>query len=448
MSSENSSGQQSEGEPGNEVRFLSLHARYGSEVVSVIGPDNTLLYESDSVEAMLGCPHTDEALATDNRLGQVHPEDVESVAQAMEACFATPGESPSVEYRIKDAEGNWRWLESRGVNILDDPEVGGVVVSTRDVTDRKQAEEALKESERRFRQLFEQLVDAVVVHDSEGNVADANQQVSRYLGYSREELLSMKVGDYETKLLSQEERAERERAGGTLWQRIVANEPGTVIETSLGENRRKDGTTFPVEVQVGGVDYGGRRMVLSSIRDITERKALEERLKHQALHDPLTGLPGRELLNDRLCNALAHAERVEESVAVVFVDVDDLKLVNDSLGHEAGDRMLCTVGERLKECVREEDTVARISGDEFVILLGSSGAEEHALLVSDRILQELDEPLHVGGREIPATVSMGIAVGPHPGQSAGELIRQADAAMYRAKEKGKAKYEVFEEQGE
>lgn len=585
-------------EPEIDSSFLSLHARYGSEVVSVIGPDNTLLYESDSVEEMLGYRHTDEALAEDNRLGQVHPEDSESVARAMEACFATPGEHPPVEYRMRDAEGNWRWLESLGVNLLSAPEVGGVVVSTRDITDRKRAEEALKESEKRFRQLFEQSVDTVLVHDEDGNVVDANQQAVRSLGYSRDELLRLKVSDYEMRLLSEEERAERERSGGTLWQRVLANEPGGVIETSIGEHRRNDGTTFPVEVLVGGVDYGGRRMILSSIRDITERKlaseavaeseerfriafeeapvgvalvgmsghllrvnhalsgmlgytkeellsmtsygvthpddrapsqewmkgqersdtlgqtielryvrkdgsvlwalvsaslvrdfrgepghwvchyqditgrkALEERLHHQALHDPLTGLPGRALLTERVHRTLELSRRRKESVAVLFVDVDNLKIINDSLGHKAGDRLLRVVGERLHECVREGDTVARFGGDEFVVLLDRPGDEEDALLVVRRILKRLEEPLLANGYEVPLTVSVGIAFSASPGlgssgeispgktdaknnaetdvesaESAEDLIRHADTAMYQAKAAGGGDYAIFRQE--
>lgn len=689
---------------GKRARFLSLHARYGSEVISVVGPENALLDESDSIERMLGYRYAEDVSAVGDWFRYVHPEDIARLAGTVEECRSTPGESPPVEFRIKDAQGRWRWLESRGINLPGDPEVGGVVVSTREITERKRAEQTqqeseqrlrvafesapmgicvldlegtiltanpslcgmlgysrdelvgksafelihpehvgrsrecvrrllageqgragmekrllsrtggevwiycdmhlrcrpehtadrqpeyivcyiqhiagrkraeqeLRESERRFRQLFDQSVDAVVVHDVEGNIRDVNQQSCRFLGYTREELLSMKIGDYETKLLSAKERAQRERSGGTLWQRIVANEPGEVSGIHEGENRRKDGTTFPVEVKVGGVDYGGERMILSSIRniterkraqqtlaeseerfrvafeeapvgvaligmdsrflrvnlalcdmfgyaeedllsltsydltltqdhaaseewmarqerwgahhdtmelrfvrrdgsiiwasvgaalvedatgqpshwvchyqDITERRALEERLKHQALHDPLTGLPGRELLTDRLDRALASARRGGGSVAVLFVDVDNLKLVNDSLGHEAGDRLLRGVSERLRGCLREEDTVSRFGGDEFVILLGSTGSGEEALLAARRILRELEKPLYVDDYEIPVAVSVGVASGPSPDESAGDLIRHADAAMYRAKAAGGGGYATFDPQ--
>ncbi|WP_053058145.1 sensor domain-containing protein [Rubrobacter aplysinae] len=584
--------------------IFSVHARYGSEVVTVLEPDGTIRGETSTIYRLLGY-RPEDVEGTDYDPGQskwfgfVHPEDSEKLLSAVGGCLATAGESPAVEYRIRHADDSWRWFESRGVNLASDPQVQGVVVSTRDVTDRKEAEQAriqsetrlksafedapmgvvvydlestliavnpalckmlgydrqellgsspleithpddrprsqqrtrklldgefrekglekrylrkgggfvwaycearlvldegerpshfvchiqditerkrteteLAESERRFRQLFEQSVDAVIVHDSEGNITDVNRQAVLSLGYSREELLSMNVSDYETKLLSEEERTERQRSGDTLWQRIVANEPGTVIGTSNGENRRKDGSTFPVEVLVGGVDYGGRRLILSSIRDVTERKALEERLKHQALHDPLTGLVGRELATDKLKSALARSRRNKESVAVLFVDVDNLKMVNDSLGHEAGDRLLVNAGEQLQQCVREGDTVARFGGDEFVVLLESSGSEEDALLVADRILKRFEEPLRVSGYEVPVTVSVGVAVdsywaesshveetapesssveastdrGESGSVSAGELVRQADAAMYRAKSSGGASYAVFEPQ--
>jgi diguanylate cyclase (GGDEF)-like protein len=205
-------------------------------------------------------------------------------------------------------------------------------------------------------------------------------------------------------------------------------------------------------------------------QNITDRKALEERLRYQALHDPLTGLPGRELLTGRLRRILELSRRREESVAVLFLDVDNLKIVNDSLGHEVGDRLLREVGERLRECVRAEDTVARFGGDEFVVLLDRPGSEEESLLVVRRMLDRLEEPLPVNGYEVPLTMSVGIAfsaASDSPGspsfgetsarvsdvkstestenaESAEGLIRHADTAMYRAKAAGGGGYTVFD----
>nr|MDP9478110.1 EAL domain-containing protein [Actinomycetota bacterium] len=257
---------------------------------------------------------------------------------------------------------------------------------------------------------------------------------------------SMRVGDYETNLLSPEEREGRERRGGTLWQRIVANEPGAVTEVSEGEHRRKDGTTFPVEVRVGGVVYAGERMILASSRDVAERKALEERLEHQAFHDPLTGLPNRALFQDRLEHALARAGRDDGAVAVLFLDLDDFKVVNDSLGHEAGDKLLVEVAGRLRGCLRPGDTAARLGGDEFAVLLEGAAGEGEALRVADRIGDALKTPVPLGARgshEARANASVGVALG-RSGQRAGDLLRDADVAMYGAKARGKARHELFD----
>jgi diguanylate cyclase (GGDEF)-like protein len=211
------------------------------------------------------------------------------------------------------------------------------------------------------------------------------------------------------------------------------------------ENRRKDGTTFPVEVRMGSVDYGGRRFILSSVRDITERKAFEAQLTYQALHDSLTGLPNRTLFLDRLEHALARTGRRQAAtVAVLFMDLDDFKNVNDSLGHEVGDELLRAVGARLKEHLRPGDTAARLGGDEFAILLEDVRGVEDAAWVAQRIIEKLRAPFAVMGHEIFFTTSIGISLSTSEKVRAEEVLRDADLAMYQAKEKGKGGYQVYD----
>ncbi len=317
-----------------------------------------------------------------------------------------------------------------------------ILASARDITDRERTEQRLVESEERFRQLFEQSVDAIMVLDERGNVVDVNSQACTSLGYTREELLSMTLRDYEMRLLSEEERAERERAGGTLWQRILAEEPGSVTGMHLGEHRRKDGTTFPVEAHVGGVDYGGRRMIFSSIRDITERRTLEAQLEHLAFHDELTGLPNRAYFMDRLERALSRAESHGSGVAVLFMDLDDFKLVNDSLGHSMGDQLLAAVARRLQSCLRPGDVVSRFGGDEFTILLEDASRVENATLVAEHISESLRSPVVLDRGEVFVNVSVGIAFSVPERKAPEALMRDADATMYRAKASGKGHYEV------
>jgi len=179
------------------------------------------------------------------------------------------------------------------------------------------------------------------------------------------------------------------------------------------------------------------------VRDITERKEAEERLKHRAFHDPLTGLPNRHLLVDRLRQALRRTRRPENRVAVLFMDLDGFKVVNDSLGHDTGDRLLVEVAERLKGCLRPEDTLARFAGDEFIVLLEEVEGADDALRVTQRITEEFRKPFVLNGRELVLRFSIGVALGEADMESPEELLRDADIAMYRAKDEA-ADYRVFD----
>ncbi len=219
--------------------------------------------------------------------------------------------------------------------------------------------------------------------------------------------------------------------------------------SGLFRNYRKDGSVFWNEHNVSPVFDAEGRVVnhVGVINDVTERKRLEERLEHQAFHDALTGLPNRQLLLDRLRQALNRAERAGTVVAVLFVDLDNFKYVNDSLGHEAGDRLLSEAAERLESCLRPSDTVARLGGDEFVVLLEDTEGEGEAVRVAERMAQEMGAPFVLGAHEVFAPTSIGIALGGRAAPSVGpeQLLGNADAAMYEAKKRGKARYAVHEE---
>jgi diguanylate cyclase (GGDEF)-like protein/PAS domain S-box-containing protein len=285
----------------------------------------------------------------------------------------------------------------------------------------------------RDRAIIEHAADAFFVYDAGGKIFDVNRRACGTLGYTREELLSLSMTDVEAILLP-------EGIAG-LWRRLASGEP----VTTEGAHRRKDGTAFPVEIRVGLLgEVAGRRLALSIARDITGRKALEERLSRAALHDPLTGLPNRALLMDRLEHAVARAHRRKTSLTVLFLDLDDFKAVNDASGHECGDRLLEEVGRRLDSGARASDTVARLGRDEFVVLLEDIGDEREATLAAARIREELEVPFEVGGRELSVTASIGVAVGPSAGYGPRELLRSADLAMYRAKVNGKNRHEVYD----
>ena len=191
-------------------------------------------------------------------------------------------------------------------------------------------------------------------------------------------------------------------------------------------------------------DAAGKvEQVLTVSRDITERKEMEAYILHQSFHDALTGLPNRLLLEDRMRQATAHLGRQRAPVAVLFIDLDRFKDVNDTLGHAAGDRLLQEVAERLGKCVRDGDTVARLSGDEFVVLLAGLQDIQDAALVANKIVATVSEPCQIGGKELRVSPSIGIAIFPNDGQNIDELLRNADTAMYHAKQEGRGRFSFF-----
>ncbi len=217
--------------------------------------------------------------------------------------------------------------------------------------------------------------------------------------------------------------------------------------TGVLRNYRKDGTLFYNELSAAAMrdKSGSVTNHVGIMNDVTERKMLEDELACRALHDPLTGLPNRSLFMERLTRALERSDRRRGRVAVLFLDLDRFKLVNDSLGHEAGDELLAGAAQRLRGCVRPQDTVARHGGDEFTVLLEGVRDSGDATRLAGRIIEELRSPFVLQGHELVATTSVGIAVSTHPQEHPADLLKQADAAMYQAKERGKDRYAVFEE---
>ncbi|MCA1717469.1 MAG: EAL domain-containing protein, partial [Actinobacteria bacterium] len=270
--------------------------------------------------------------------------------------------------------------------------------------------------------------------DEDLNFVDVNPYACEFYGYSHEEFKGMKVQD----LTLPEERDNQLRNAENL------REQGSIFIAER-RHRKKNGEVVTVTADATKITRSGQELYVSKITDITERKALEERLEYRALHDPLTGLPNRTLLMDCLEQALARSEQRAGKVATLFVDMDDLKVINDSLGHECGDRLLVSVGRRLRALVRPGDTVARFGGDEFVVVLEDTDAEE-ASRVAERLVERMRTFFAVAGRELTITSSIGIALG---GGAAGErpacLLRRADMALYEAKDKGKNRHQAFEE---
>lgn len=210
--------------------------------------------------------------------------------------------------------------------------------------------------------------------------------------------------------------------------------------------RRKDGSEFPAEASISKLTQGGKTLLTVILHDISARKQAEERIYYLAHHDILTGLPNRTLLQDRLQQAVIDANRHDRLVAVLLLDMDRFKVINDTLGHDMGDRLLSKVSERLAAGLREGDTVARIGGDEFVIVLQDTVYMEDAGRVARKILDQFTQPFHLSGRELFISCSLGIAVYPMDGGDIDNLLKKADMAMYQAKELGGNGYRFYSEE--
>jgi diguanylate cyclase (GGDEF)-like protein/PAS domain S-box-containing protein len=335
------------------------------------------------------------------------------------------------EVRVQPPGHDIRWLAVRGRVAVDaDGNAARLIGTSQDVTDRKWAEE-------QFRNLLESAPDAMVICGGDGRIILTNRQTERLFGWARGDLIGRPV----EVLLPERFRAAHEGHRTGYQTAPQARGMGTGIELFA---RHADGSEFPVEVSLSPVDTQRGTLVCAAIRDITERKQAAAELAHQALHDALTGLPNRALLLDRLDQALAHAGRAGSGVAVLFLDLDRFKLVNDSRGHATGDELLIGVAERLRRVVRPDDTVARFGGDEFVMICRDAGAVGHAMHVADRVAEAFRTPFRLGGDDMFLNVSIGIAVSDGRA-SAAELLRDADAAMYQAKEHGRGRCEFFDE---
>ena len=302
---------------------------------------------------------------------------------------------------------------------------------------RQRVEEALRESEGRYRTLVEHAPDALVVLDMDAGVfIDSNDNAARLFGVKREAL--KKVGPIELSPPVQPDGRASAEAGMEHLQRALAGE----VTSFEWTHRSAAGQDIACEVRLVRLP-GTRRLVRGSIMDITERKQAEERIRHMAHHDALTGLPNRTLFQDRVGQAVAQAHRNRSQVATLFVDLDHFKDINDSLGHQTGDRLLHLAGGRLQACLREGDSVARLGGDEFVINLPALTDSNDAMLVAGKVLEALREPFVIDGRELHVSGSIGISLYPADGEDTEALMRAADTAMYHAKERGRDNYQFF-----
>ncbi|HEX2060364.1 MAG TPA: EAL domain-containing protein, partial [Thermoanaerobaculia bacterium] len=347
------------------------------------------------------------------------PEHLERAREAMQKKMRGEAAATFYEVEMLSKDGRRIPLELSTRLIYRDGKPVGVQGIARDVTERKA-------NEARYRLLFERNLAGVYRTGADGRILDCNDSCARIFGYSsRTEFIEANANDFYF------DDVERERVVQMLRdQKQLSN-----LELRL---RRRDGSTVWVLENVTLLDGD---ILEGTIIDITDRKHAQEQMEYQAYHDSLTLLPNRLLFRDRITVALAHARRNNRVSAVMFLDLDQFKLVNDTLGHTVGDRLLQVIGQRLVTCVRAEDTVARMGGDEFTILLADLNDRRGAAAVAQKVLEAVRHPVVIDEHELYVTTSVGIAIFPEDGDDAESLLKNADRAMYRAKELGRDNYQ-------
>jgi diguanylate cyclase (GGDEF)-like protein/PAS domain S-box-containing protein len=305
----------------------------------------------------------------------------------------------------------------------------------RELVERQLMSESLRRSDERYRALVGNTSDVITIVDAAGYICTESPTTALHLGYPAGSLVRAQAFD----LVHPEDLP---AARDLLAQSM--ERPKTAITTEL-RLRHQDGSYRDFEVVANNLlENPAVSGIVITCHNVTDRKAFERQLQRLAFHDQLTGLPNRALFLDRLEHALARAARGSTSVGVLFLDLDNFKLVNDSLGHDAGDQFLVEVARRLKSCLRSGDTAGRLGGDEFTILLENVADEADAEGVAERVAMALRDPILVAGHEVFASCSMGIALSLPGGDTADSLLRNADLAMYRAKANGKSRYELFD----
>ncbi|HLI50482.1 MAG TPA: diguanylate cyclase [Thermomicrobiaceae bacterium] len=288
-----------------------------------------------------------------------------------------------------------------------------------------------------YRAIVDGSPDAIVTMTAEGRIITFNQAAREMFGHSPADIIDQPF----MRLLPERDRETTRLA----FDHFLEGETSPEWDRAwIVSGLRQDGSEFPIEISIAELRHGQQRIITAVVRDATLRMRHEEQLAHRAFHDSLTGLPNRSLFLDRLDHALERVSRTGGEVAVVFVDLNKLKLVNDTYGHQSGDALLIEVGRRIASCLRPDDTVARISGDEFTILLEDVHGVAQAIQTAEQIIERLAEPVPVGSLTIRPAASIGIAFSGRGGATPDEMLRRADAAMYNAKRSGDTRFNIYE----
>jgi diguanylate cyclase (GGDEF)-like protein/PAS domain S-box-containing protein len=404
----------------------------------LIAVDFSVWEVSPRFEELLGYAEGALKRAVPDPADLVHPEDIERL-RSESAAAREKGTGVRMEYRLRRADGDYMWVLDEATFATDDE--GRILRSgfLLDITERVEAVEELRRSEERFRTLLLNIPGAMYRCSAESDwdmdfISDNIEVIS---GYPASDFIGSRVRTFASIIHPDDRQGVEQGVEAGLARR----EP-FILEYRIV--RADGGVAWVYEKGRGVFGPEGEVMWLDgAIFDITERNLLQEQLAQQAFYDSLTGLANRALFQDRTNHALAHAERRGQRLAVLLLDLDRFKIINDSLGHQAGDQVLIMVAKRLTASCRQSDTVARLGGDEFAVLLEEDVDEEAAAGVAERLLDVLRAPFMFEGRRLSVGGSIGIALSAGASTSPEDMLRDADAAMYYAKNRGRDRYELF-----
>lgn len=393
-------------------------------------PDLDSISVSESMRKILGVEETDTLRKRFDLFRFIHPADRWTATRKIDAAIEGK-EVYEDEHRVVCPDGSVRIVEESG-QISKDPtrNLTRLLVTTRDITEVKKARDDL----RLAASVFEATVEAIVITDCEGLILTVNGAFEDLTGFS--------PASIEGKALSELWADDEKRDDFEDFRRRAMAQGRWQGEFT---GRKKDGNRFIAwgSISVVRDSKGLPARLVVVLSDITDLRSKDEHIRHQAFHDALTNLPNRALLRDRLERSIISAQRSGKEVAVMFLDLDRFKLINDSLGHDAGDQLLVTVADRLKTCLRKSDTIARLGGDEFVVLIDDFEFTGSLGTVAEKIIRTVTQPIVINGHDLQVSTSIGIAVFPENGKDVEAIMRNADVAMYQAKEAGRNCYRVY-----
>ena len=361
-------------------------------------------------------------------------EDRGLVAERLREVFEQGESFVEAELVTKSGRKIPYYFTGRRTSVGDRPHLVGLGI---DISARKRAELALGEQEAKLRSIFEGSNDAIMLLTEKG-FFDCNERALEMFGISsKQELVICHPSS-----ISPPFQPDGEDSFAAANERIrLALEQG--VHRFEWTHRRKSGESFPAEVLLSAFEYGGEKVLQATVRDITERKKAESLMYHLAHYDALTGLPNRTLFLDRLGQEIKKSNRSGLELTLLYIDLDQFKEVNDTLGHHVGDALLLDAAQRIAACVRETDTVARLGGDEFIVILAELGDPTHVERVAQAIIRTLTEPFQVGGETVYISASIGITLYPSDAADAENLLKNADQAMYVAKDGGRNRFSYF-----